>query len=111
MQRNIFLVALTHASLRMRNMKNKIANQAEAAGVTKTVMGRILDELGMKPEVIRVEWKGQVDSVFLCKLSISQWIPVYSDLYLFDSDLIQIVPFDVFFLFLSFLSIGIMNCD
>jgi len=49
------LVALTHASLRMRNMKNKIANQAEAAGVTKTVMGRILDELGMKPEVIRVE--------------------------------------------------------
>lgn len=44
-------VVFVHASLRLRNVKNKIVNKAEAAGVTKTVMGRVLDILGMKPEL------------------------------------------------------------
>jgi len=49
------MIAFIHASMRLRNMKNKIANKAEAAGVTKTVMGRFFDILGLKTEVIRFD--------------------------------------------------------
>jgi len=36
-----------HASLRLRNLKNKVANQLDKVGVKVTPMGVILDELGM----------------------------------------------------------------
>lgn len=38
----IFLVLL-HASLRTRNIKNKLANTMETVGITKTPMGLLLD--------------------------------------------------------------------
>ena len=45
----IFLVLL-HASLRTRNIKNKIANTMETVGLTKTPMGILLDTFGTEAE-------------------------------------------------------------
>jgi len=49
------LLVFVHASFRLRTMANKFANKIEAAGFTKTVMGRILDVLGLKVELISFE--------------------------------------------------------
>ncbi|CAG2121103.1 unnamed protein product [Medioppia subpectinata] len=45
----LFLVLL-HASLRTRNLKNKITNTMETVGITKTPMGLLLDSFGSDPE-------------------------------------------------------------
>ena len=39
-------VMLVHASLRMRNLKNKVANKIESIGITKSPMGLLLSTLG-----------------------------------------------------------------
>jgi hypothetical protein len=46
-------VTFIHASLRLRNLKNKIANQLDKAGVKVTPMGILLDEFGMAFEGYR----------------------------------------------------------
>jgi len=46
------LLVFVHASFRLRTMANKFANKIEAVGFTKTIMGRILDVLGLKVELI-----------------------------------------------------------
>ncbi|XP_034028799.1 PRA1 family protein 3-like [Thalassophryne amazonica] len=44
------LLILIHASLRLRNMKNKLENKIEGAGLKKTPMGVILDLLDQQEE-------------------------------------------------------------
>jgi len=41
------LIIFLHASMRLRNLNNKMANQAEKVGLKKTPMGMFLDELGV----------------------------------------------------------------
>lgn len=41
-----------HASMRLRNIKNKLSNKIEMMGLTKTPMGNFLEVLGMEPEFI-----------------------------------------------------------
>jgi len=41
----VFLM-LVHASLRLRNLKNKVTNAMETIGLTKTPMGLLLDSFG-----------------------------------------------------------------
>lgn len=43
-------VILSHASLRLRNMKNRLENKIEGAGLKKTPMGVILDLLDQQEE-------------------------------------------------------------
>ena len=43
-------VILLHASLRMRNIKNKAANKFEYIGLKRTPMGIILEGLGQEQE-------------------------------------------------------------
>lgn len=38
---------LIHASVRKRNMKNKLANTAESLGLKATPVGELLDHLGL----------------------------------------------------------------
>ena len=58
----VFLVLL-HASLRTRNLKNKLSNTMEAAGLTKTPMGLLLDSFGSEgPELI---WRLDEDSFYV----------------------------------------------
>lgn len=45
-------VILSHASLRLRNMKNRLENKIESAGLKKTPMGLILDLLDQQEENI-----------------------------------------------------------
>lgn len=45
-----FLVVLVHASLRMRNVRNKITNKMEHVGLKRTPMGIILEGLGQEQE-------------------------------------------------------------
>jgi len=47
------LAVFIHASLRLRNMTNKVANELEKLGVKQTPMGILLDELGMIFEHIK----------------------------------------------------------
>jgi len=49
------LLVFVHASFRLRTMANKLANKIEAVGFTKTIMGRILDVLGLKVELINFD--------------------------------------------------------
>lgn len=35
-----------HASLRLRNLKNKVTNKIEMIGISRTPMGFILEQLG-----------------------------------------------------------------
>lgn len=44
-------VSFIHASLRLRNLKNKITNRVEMLGLKKTPMGIFLEELGMEQEI------------------------------------------------------------
>ncbi|XP_037539946.1 PRA1 family protein 3 [Nematolebias whitei] len=46
------LLILIHASLRLRNMKNKLENKIEGAGLKKTPMGMIMDLLDQQEEKI-----------------------------------------------------------
>ncbi|XP_006618262.1 PRA1 family protein 3 isoform X2 [Apis laboriosa] len=45
-----FCVIFIHASLRLRNVKNKLANKIEGMGLKRTPMGVILNYFGMKEE-------------------------------------------------------------
>lgn len=40
-----------HASLRLRNLKNKLANKIEGIGLRRTPMGVFLEQLGMEPDL------------------------------------------------------------
>jgi len=44
------LVTFVHASLRLRNIKNKIVNKIEGIGLKRTPMGVFLGHLGMEEE-------------------------------------------------------------
>eukprot|EP00058_Branchiostoma_floridae_P001575 XP_002587063.1 hypothetical protein BRAFLDRAFT_243271 [Branchiostoma floridae] len=44
------LVVLVHASLRMRNLKNKLSNKVESIGIKRTPMGILLEALGQEQE-------------------------------------------------------------
>jgi len=44
-------VAFIHASLRLRNLKNKITNRVETLGLKRTPMGIFLEELGLEQEI------------------------------------------------------------
>ncbi|XP_037093029.1 PRA1 family protein 3-like [Pollicipes pollicipes] len=46
------LAVLVHASMRLRNMRNKLMNKMEAAGLKRTPMGLFLDELGVDSDKI-----------------------------------------------------------
>jgi hypothetical protein len=47
-----FIFMVVHASLRLRNIKNKVSNVAETLGMgKKTPMGIFLDEFGIEPEI------------------------------------------------------------
>ena len=41
---------MIHAALRMRNLKNKVANKIEYVGLKRTPMGLFLEALGMEQE-------------------------------------------------------------
>jgi len=46
------MVTILHASLRLRNLKNKVANVADVLGVAKkTPMGLFLNEWGIEPDL------------------------------------------------------------
>ncbi|CAH1264413.1 ARL6IP5 [Branchiostoma lanceolatum] len=44
------LVVLVHASMRMRNLKNKLSNKVESIGIKRTPMGILLEALGQEQE-------------------------------------------------------------
>jgi hypothetical protein len=46
-----FKVVFLHAILRLRNLKNKVANKAEMIGIARTPMGCILEQLGATNEI------------------------------------------------------------
>ncbi|KAF4112456.1 ADP-ribosylation factor-like 6 interacting protein 5a [Onychostoma macrolepis] len=46
------LLIFAHASLRLRNMKNKLENKMECAGLKKSPMGILLEALGQQEENI-----------------------------------------------------------
>ncbi|XP_012694105.1 ADP-ribosylation factor-like 6 interacting protein 5a [Clupea harengus] len=46
------LLVFAHASLRLRNMKNKLENKMEVVGLKKSPMGIILESLGQQEESI-----------------------------------------------------------
>ncbi|GLG93082.1 hypothetical protein R5R35_002002 [Gryllus longicercus] len=45
------MVIFVHASLRLRNMKNKLTNKLEIIGLKRTPMGIFLEALGMEQEI------------------------------------------------------------
>lgn len=49
---HLFIVMFIHASLRLRNLKNKMENKLEGIGLKKTPMGIILDALEQQEESI-----------------------------------------------------------
>lgn len=46
-----FTVTFVHASLRLRNIKNKLVNRVETLGIKRTPMGIFLEEFGLEQEV------------------------------------------------------------
>ncbi|KAL1492846.1 hypothetical protein ABEB36_011028 [Hypothenemus hampei] len=46
-----FSVVFIHASLRLRNIKNKIVNRVEILGLKRTPMGLFLEEMGLEGEL------------------------------------------------------------
>lgn len=48
----VIAATFIHASLRLRNIKNKIANKIEGIGLKKTPMGFFLEEMGFEPEIL-----------------------------------------------------------
>ncbi|NP_001290772.1 ADP-ribosylation factor-like 6 interacting protein 5a [Esox lucius] len=47
------LLIFMHASLRLRNMKNKLENKIEGAGLKKSPMGIVLEALGQQEESLQ----------------------------------------------------------
>lgn len=47
-----FAVMFIHASLRLRNLKNKVENKMEGIGLKRTPMGIVLDALEQQEENI-----------------------------------------------------------
>ncbi|CAG9759448.1 unnamed protein product [Ceutorhynchus assimilis] len=45
-----FSAVFVHASLRLRNIKNKIANKVEVMGLKKSPMGLFLEEMGLESD-------------------------------------------------------------
>lgn len=45
-----FSLTFVHASLRLRNMKNKITNAIESVGVKQSPMGQFLEAMGLMPD-------------------------------------------------------------
>lgn len=45
-------VIFLHASMRLRNLKNKLTNKVESLGLKRTPMGIILEALGLEPSVL-----------------------------------------------------------
>ncbi|EDS36935.1 PRA1 family protein 2 [Culex quinquefasciatus] len=45
-----FCLAFVHASLRLRNMKNKITNAIEVVGVKQSPMGQFLEAMNLMPD-------------------------------------------------------------
>jgi len=48
----LFSGTLIHASLRLRNIKNKISGKIEFVGIKRTPMGLLLESLGNEQEVV-----------------------------------------------------------
>ena len=48
---NIVSVIFIHASLRLRNLKNKLVNKIEGIGLKRTPMGVFLEQLGMEQDL------------------------------------------------------------
>lgn len=46
----MFPVVLVHASMRLRNLKNKLENKLERIGLKRTPMGLLLEALGQEQE-------------------------------------------------------------
>lgn len=46
----ILPVIFVHASLRLRNLKNKVMNTVESLGIQNTPMGIFLNQMGLLPE-------------------------------------------------------------
>jgi hypothetical protein len=46
-----FQVIFLHAGLRLRNLKNKLANKVETIGIARTPMGVLLEALGATNEI------------------------------------------------------------
>ncbi|KAK3894257.1 hypothetical protein Pcinc_001975 [Petrolisthes cinctipes] len=46
------VVIFLHASMRLRNLKNKLTNKVESLGLKRTPMGIILEALGLEPSVL-----------------------------------------------------------
>lgn len=46
-----FCSIFIHSSLRLRNVKNKLANTFEPMGVTRTPMGIFLEEMGLQVKI------------------------------------------------------------
>lgn len=49
---HFFVVMFIHASLRLRNLKNKLENKMEVIGLKRTPMGIVLDALEQQEENI-----------------------------------------------------------
>lgn len=51
--KNVFSISVIflHASLRLRNIKNKIINRVEVLGLKRTPMGLFLEEMGLESEL------------------------------------------------------------
>jgi hypothetical protein len=48
----IFVVIFIHASLRLRNVRNKLVNKMEVISLKRTPMGIFLEALGMEQELL-----------------------------------------------------------
>lgn len=46
----LLAVIFAHSSLRLRNMKNKLENKIEGAGLKRSPMGLLLEALGQQEE-------------------------------------------------------------
>lgn len=47
-------VVFAHASFRLRNMKNKLENRMEGAGLKRSPMGLLLEALGQQEENLQM---------------------------------------------------------
>jgi hypothetical protein len=48
----VFIVTFIHASMRLRNVRNKLVNKMEVIGLKRTPMGLFLEAMGMEQEVL-----------------------------------------------------------
>nr|CAD7405106.1 unnamed protein product [Timema cristinae] len=64
------VVTFLHASMRLRNIKNKLVNKIEVIGLKKTPMGVFLETLGLEQEVI--SFKRRSCTRYPCRLTLRQ---------------------------------------